>query len=286
MSEMNALKNNVVTQMFVDTADQNYLIARWAYHRRLFLDFFWNACQALEKYLKASLLLNGKSAKDQGHDLTKLFEGVEEYAAEFFPPKLTQPAELSQLPNWHDETPKAFIGRFNDLGDSNNRYSVFGYIQRREDLQHFDQMVYAVRRVAFNLDASPFIGPPSDTSPKTVREVLKHIRGYSPRSGNSRLDKILTSKGDDELRDAGLKYNFPFAPADYDHTKGSFRIGTSSANSALYQCIVSQAERPESSPGDQEAAELGEWVIDNIQLSKSIQGELCSYIQTLLKRTP
>ena len=65
MSEMNALKNNVVTQMFVDTADQNYLIARWAYHRGLFLDFFWNACQALEKYLKASLLLNGKSAKDQ-----------------------------------------------------------------------------------------------------------------------------------------------------------------------------------------------------------------------------
>ena len=41
MSEyLNALKNNVVTQMFVDTADQNYVIARWAYHRHLFLDFF------------------------------------------------------------------------------------------------------------------------------------------------------------------------------------------------------------------------------------------------------
>ena len=270
----------------MDTADQNYVIARWAYHRRLFLDFFWNACQALEKYLKASLLLNGRSAKDQGHDLIKLFEGVEEYAADFFPPKLIQPAELTRMPHWRTETPKEFLGRFNDLGDSNNRYNVFGYIQLREDLHHFDQMVYAVRRIAFNLDASPFIDPPLVTGPKTVREVLKRIRGYSPRSGGSRLCKILTSKGDDELRDAGLKYNFPFAPADCDHTKGSFRSGTSSANPVLYRDIFEPAKRTESSTGDREAAELGDWVIANIQLSKPIEKELRGYVQALRKRTP
>ncbi len=50
-SDLDVMKNNVVTQMFVDTADQNYLIARWAYHRGLFTDFFWNSVHALEKYL-------------------------------------------------------------------------------------------------------------------------------------------------------------------------------------------------------------------------------------------
>ncbi len=286
MSDLNALKNNVVTQMFVDTADQNYVIARWAYHRHLFLDFFWNASQALEKYLKASLLLNGQSAKNQGHDLILLFDEVEKYAAEFFPSLLTQPSELNQLPDWHNETPRQFLGRFNDLGDSNNRYNVFGYIQRWEDLHHFDQMVYAVRRIAFNLDARPFMGPPSATGPKTVREALKRIKGYLPRSGGSRLDKILNSNGDDELREAGLKYNFPFAPADYDHPKGTIRVGTSSANSVLYQRIVRQAKGTGSPTGDIEAADLGDWVIDNISLPNPIKNELHNYVQTLRQRTP
>lgn len=287
--DLNALKNNVVTQMFVDTADQNYVIARWAYHRGLFLDFFWNACQALEKYLKASLLLNGRSAKGQGHDLTKLFEDVEDYAAEFFPPRLTQSPELKQLigvpTKWHDETPEEFIARFNDLGDSNNRYNVFGYIQRWEDLHHFDQMVYAVRRIASNLEVSSSLGPPSATGSKTVRETLKSDPGYSPRSIGSRLYKILYSKKDDELREAGLKYNFQFAPENYEHPEGTMRIGLSGTHSPLYQRIVRPADRPGSSPGDREAAELGEWVIAKISLPDQIKQELRSHIQTLQKRT-
>jgi HEPN domain-containing protein len=72
-SNFDVLKNSVVTEMFVDTADQNYLIARWAYHRGLFIDFFWNSVHALEKFFKASLLLNGKSAIGFGHDLTRLY---------------------------------------------------------------------------------------------------------------------------------------------------------------------------------------------------------------------
>lgn len=283
--ELNVLKNDVVTQMFVDTADQNYVMARWAYHRGLFLDFFWNACQALEKYLKASLLLNGRSAKDQRHDLTELFEGVEEYGADCLPSRLVRPSQLNQLPDWHEETPEEFIARFNALGDSNNRYNLSGYTQRWEDLHHFDQMVSAVRRVAFNLDVSPFISRPSGTSPRTVREALKRTQNYSPRSGGSRLDKILSSEGDDELRDAGLKYNFQFAPANYKHPEGPMRTGLSGAHSALYRRIVRQAERTGPSTGDREAVELGEWAICNIYLPGSLKQELRSRIQTLRTRT-
>ena len=68
-TEIEALKNSIVTSMFVDPGDENYVMARIAYHGGLYQDFFWNAAQATEKYLKASLLLNGETLiKNNGHN--------------------------------------------------------------------------------------------------------------------------------------------------------------------------------------------------------------------------
>ena len=70
-TEIEALKNSIVTSMFVDPGDENYVMARIAYHGGLYQDFFWNAAQATEKYLKASLLLNGETLiKNNGHNNT------------------------------------------------------------------------------------------------------------------------------------------------------------------------------------------------------------------------
>ncbi len=292
-SEQDVLKNNVVTQMFVDTADQNYLIARWAYHRGMFIDFFWNAVHALEKYFKASLLLNGRSgksnsaAKPYGHNLAMLFEEVSSYAGDLFPAKLEQPKQLDGL-HWREETPVEFVARLDELGNANNRYNLFGYVQRWEDLHHLDQMVHAVRRIAFKLDTCPFIGsgPFPDSAPKTVRECLERDLGYSPRGATSRLHKLLGTKGDDELRDAGLKLNFLFAPEDYDHDRGGVHIGTSSSESVLYQRIVRRAKNMAASPADRDAADLADWVIENIWLPAPAKAELSGYSEALRRRTP
>ena len=300
-SDLDVAKNEVVTQMFVDTADQNYLIARWAYHRGMFIDFFWNSVHALEKYLKASLLLNGRSAiknrsnKDYGHNLNLLFKEVRSYAHDLFPEKLIKPHQLDaphwhdEIPDWHDEIPVNFLKRFNDLGNANNRYNLFGYTQRLEDLHHLDQMVYFARRVAFNLDMCPFIGrgPFSDTSPKTVRACLEGDLKYSPRSSaSSRLHKLLGTKGDDELRDAGLKFNFQFAPDDYDHEQGGVRFRASGSNSVLYQRIVARANNMMPSSADKKAADLAYWVIDNIYLPKPVKDEMQYCAKILRERTP
>jgi hypothetical protein len=281
-SDFDVLKNSVVTEMFVDTADQNYLIARWAYHRGLFIDFFWNSVHALEKIFKASLLLNGKSAIGFGHDLTRLFAEVSKYAGNLFPERLTKPHQLGQM-HWCEETPAKFLARFNELGDANNRYNVFGYVQRWEDLHHLDQMVYFARRVALDLDASPYIGPRqmSDRAPNTIREFLERFVRYSPRSG--RLHELLSTSGDDELRDAGLKLNFQFAPDDYDH--GSVRVGISSWNTVLYRRISERVNMPPS-VADREAADLADWVVKNIHLPPDVKKELHGHAETLRKRTP
>jgi hypothetical protein len=280
-NELNILKNSIVTETFVDTADQNYLIARWAYHRGMFTDFFWNSAHALEKYFKASLLLNGLSGttdsnkKPYGHDLVKLLDAVSSYAGELIPNDLEQPKQLSDT-HWRKETFVRYIARLNDLGDPNNRYNIYGYNQRWEDLSHLDQAVSSIRRLAFDLDAHPFIGHPDSSSshPKTVREMLFHCSKYSPRGNGSRLHKLLGAKGDDELRDAGLKMNFSFAPDGYDHGLETVKIGTSSSNSVLWRHIVARAKNMSASSEDTKAADLADWVLNNVHLSGPSKDEL------------
>ena len=290
-ASLDVLKNDTVTRMFVDTADQNYVIARWAFHRGLYLDFFWNSVHALEKYLKASLLLNGRSAirnaegRSFGHNLNLLIDEVATYADDYLPQRLTQPEQMKQL-RWREETPVEFLSRFYDLGEANNRYNLFGYVQRWEDLHHLDLLVFALRRIAFDLTAHPFLGnyPLEESDPKSLGELLVKFPDHSPRSNNSRLFKMLNTKGPDELRDAGLHLNFVFAPSDYDHSRFPVQIGTSGSNSALYSHIMQQLENSPSKEMDQEAADLANWVIDNIQLPRPLREELRSHAVTLATR--
>lgn len=74
-----ASKHNIVLELFARTADENYITARWCAINQLNTDFLWLSVHALEKYLKAVLLLNGgssrRSASDQktySHDIVRL----------------------------------------------------------------------------------------------------------------------------------------------------------------------------------------------------------------------
>jgi hypothetical protein len=58
-----ASKHNLVLELFVRTADENYLTARWWAVNHLNTDFLWLSVHVLEKYLKAVLLLSGGSCR-------------------------------------------------------------------------------------------------------------------------------------------------------------------------------------------------------------------------------
>lgn len=284
-----AFKNSIVTEMFVDTADQNYLIARWAFHRGMYLDFFWNSAHALEKYMKAALLLNGKSAKKYGHNLPRLFAEICALADELFPKNLGMPEKFRTLTGettWREETPSEFIERFGNLGQPDNRYNTFGYTQRWEDLHHLDEMVFMVRRLVSDLDE--MILPRSEL---TVRGYLKEsARNTHGRGVTSRLYKLLSTSGDDELRDAGLKLNFQFTPKDHDHSGQKVKVGWSSSSSVLYRRVVERATKMDAGPADEETAELADWVIGNIDFSGPGKGgvkeELQNAAKILRQRSP
>jgi HEPN domain-containing protein len=116
-------KHSIVTELFVVTADDNYVAARWCYQQGLNVDFFWLAVHCLEKYMKAVLLLNGRPARSYGHDIAALFADVRPLAPELIPVDLTKPP-LYQLEHWYAETTEAFIARLYRDGQADNNGAI------------------------------------------------------------------------------------------------------------------------------------------------------------------
>jgi len=52
---------DVIYESFVVPGDQDYLMSRLLAQKGLPREFYWAAAQAIEKYLKAFLLINGES---------------------------------------------------------------------------------------------------------------------------------------------------------------------------------------------------------------------------------
>ena len=67
---------NQYASLFRHLADEDYISARSNYQLRLREQFFWAGLQAVEKYLKAILLHNGRSTLNYGHNLPKLLKAV------------------------------------------------------------------------------------------------------------------------------------------------------------------------------------------------------------------
>ena len=281
-SELDILKNNVVTHLFVNQADEDYILARFAYHNSMVRSFFSGAGQALEKYLKASLLLNGHSSKRYRHDLVKLFDKVASYAGDLLPKMLGRPEALDEM-HWREETPRNFLTRIEPYVSPHNRYNLFGHQAHFEDLFHLDQLVFSLRRLSFNLDAYPFLGPPKqrDDGWQTVREALSRCPNYSPRGPIPKLSGLIDRGNDDQLRFAALNSNFCFAPDDYQHDMRNVNKRFSFASSVLHRRIIQPADKKRPGFGSVEAAELADWAVRNIVLQQDVKEELIDAAEKL-----
>ena len=278
---LHAHQSLIVRELFVDTADDNYIAARWCFFEALNVDYFWLAVHALEKYMKAALLLNGQSAKryrDQAgkfrslrHNIVALYEQVAPLASDLLPSKLAQPDHL-QIAHWRDETPEAFVRRFYDNGNADNRYQIFGFVQHGEDLFKLDAMAFVLRRLCVPLDAYYMGKHRPGTSNWTHRDILTQQSDYWAVITNCKLRKTSDGKRGERLRDIFLKFNFPFAPKGFGH--GRMPSRTSSQNPVLWRSIIEPLERAPDTPTAKTAAALRDWVLDNIQLPNDMAERL------------
>lgn len=139
--ELQVVLNTFATDVFRKQADYDYISARANYRMQLRQQFLWSAHQAIEKYLKAILLFNGKSAryyslgaankkKEFGHDLEAIHGEVEKI------PLLGYALEPDE---------KKFLSYLSAQGGANRYLSTSAY-NPHDAIHRLDQLVWDVRR--------------------------------------------------------------------------------------------------------------------------------------------
>lgn len=139
--ELQIILNTFATDIFRRQADYDYIAARASYRMKLRQQFLWSAHQAVEKYLKAILLFNGKSARfytpvgatkkrEFGHDLdAHLLE--------------TRRIPLSVIDS--DSEDELFLSYLSRQGGANRYISTSAY-NTHDAIHRVDRLVWHVRR--------------------------------------------------------------------------------------------------------------------------------------------
>jgi hypothetical protein len=254
----------------VRTADDNYVTARWCAINRLNTDFLWLALHALEKYLKAVLLLNGRSSTGYRHDIVRLYTKVKAIAGPLLPDLLTKPADL-HIYSWFGRTPEQFVEHLLRNGNADNRYLFYGYTTRSQDLHMLDQMVFSIRRLICQLDERIFPGSDPNLPTITNREVLTRQPHYYGQMFMP-LDDLIGAKGESARREAALNLNLPFAPEDYQHSPIS--AGESALNPVILRRIIDPLESNDPRYAA-EGIEIARWFLANVQVPKGRPADPC-----------
>jgi hypothetical protein len=254
-------------KLFVATADGNYITSRWCVFSFSYIDFFWLAVHALEKYLKAVLLLNGSTSKEFQHDIGELYSCVKPIAGDLLPSILKAPEGLQ---TGRDISPEDFLTYLYARGNAHNRYMIYGYSAREQDIFMLDMMVFALRRLTVPLDGRAF--PNYVKSAITYRERLTDEPNYYPDLGLP-LESLIKSTEYSPARVAALNFNgTAFTPDDYVHVPASI------ARLAFENPVIERRIFDPLQSGEPQTAALGlqiaEWCLENITLPDRMVKEI------------
>jgi hypothetical protein len=260
MLQLNQQKDELVKELFIDTGDEDYVIARWCLLNRLSRQFFWNAAQSIEKYLKAALLLNGYTSRCYKHHLVSLFKEVSRVVGDLIPQQLEAPKQVKLFADhrelWGDLATIEFVSRIDKHGDPSNRYNFFGVELAASDLYKLDQVVFALRNIAVKLDDT--VEARYLTDPTNVGKTYLELIHEQPNRQLFPFAKFLKKSKETTriLYDAASENNFPFAP-NYNHRELQLTIHNSVSR---LEILFSKTMRADSTA-------ILNWAERNIQFS-------------------
>ena len=274
-NSLNHFKSVFTHQFFVRRADQNYFLARWARIHSIHTEFYWQALQAIEKYLKASLVLNGVQVKSYDHRIDKLFTKQQETLSEFALEEFKKPENLpEQL--WNEaRDPDGFVRRILISGIPDSRYGLTSYMNLPDDFFKLDQFVFHVRRLCVGLDW--VAGNDWDLEQEiaheagnTFRTILHKNPSYQVR-GQIQVPEVPAAEAGDMLPDSLYAWNFSFFRHEKDLNRkppvsitNRFGPGENSRLFLLYKHL--EDDKCVDFPFLLEGAQ---WLIDNVKIGKA-----------------
>lgn len=253
-------QHDLVMRMFVATADQNYILARFAALSAFHLDFFWMGLHAVEKYLKAILLLNGRRAIAYRHNIQKLSDAALTLHPSLSWDELKKPSDGAK--HWGDETVASFIGRLNRHGDPHNRYLTYGFYFERDDLFKLDQLVWSLRRHCRPLlQRQKSIGKIIDID--WVEQLRQNPREWRINPAFPLESALDGKKRSPILTDAARHLNQPFAPSnDHDFSDWGF-AAVNAPLPAYFQDLIDESKSLERR---EEAYKVLKWAFKRIDM--------------------
>lgn len=175
--KLQVVLNAYATETFRKQADYDYIAARSNYRMELRQQFLWSAQQAIEKYLKAILLFNGKSARffippgstkkrEFHHDLDALLH------------------EIKTIPIFEFEIEadgEKFLSFLSSQGGK-NRYVGTSAFSPIEALQRLDRLVWHIRRYCQYVPGGGYNCPANEQSLQvaTVRAITDPSKKEKP----------------------------------------------------------------------------------------------------------
>jgi HEPN domain-containing protein len=251
-AQIDARKEKYIVEIFVDTADEDYVVARLLYLTGLERQFFWSAAQAVEKYLKAALLLNGEPVKHYKHRLTAMFDRLSAIAGPHLATDLEMPPQLKRF-GTHERylkggTLRAFVQHIEKHGRPANRYDTIGTDSEFGDINRLDRAIFILRRLTVDLSARV-----EESKGETFKDWLPLHPQSLVRDFRHRL--IHTPGPSYSVHQAARENNYAFAPK-FEHTDVPLRSGHHvSSLEILFKMDIDYAH------------ELRQWVLESIDLS-------------------
>ncbi len=257
---VDARKITLVREMFLNTADMNYVGARAAFFERRDHDFWWLTLHAVEKYLKAALLINGGTANQPNHNLETLLGRLQAIDSRLVPPPFTPPS-LARQRGWFDHVNDSFLTSLNIYGSATNRYGAYSYVISDLDIFRADHLVYWARRHARSFRQTI----PGSCDIDWIAELAVSPRLWRHHSG-APLERLADLARFDQAKRSFVRGNVAFFP-ERKHRPLEPRGGLAH-NAPIYHCIEALKTSATGTPERSGAREVLQWIIDHIHLPK------------------
>jgi hypothetical protein len=199
----------VIYESFVVPGDQDYLMSRLLAQKGLPRGFYWAAAQAIEKYLKAFLLINGEGVKRfKAHPIKALFEAASRID--------TSIASLNILPHQNIQVDAsvshhlktfattAFIDDIDKHGSADNRYNTFGVEYNTGHLCAMDSLSFKLRK---KINAIPIGKSFKKLSPDLI-QIFEKNNPWFQTEENQMLNRIPSEEFPIQYSSSVTKFEF------------------------------------------------------------------------------